>query len=611
MPVGEMRNYKKTCRTADDRCDCPSSTIQSYDGTCNNLKHSSNGVAGTTFKRITLPRYSDGKSTMAKSVVGKSALPSARAVSASLLGTKDDFDATRTLLNAMYLMFVSNDIQEMGARREAPRNPNSCCDSKGRILAEEILPDYCQPIAISESDKFFSTFNQTCLSYQRREIAPRCRRTGAGIQQINLKTSYLDLSVVYGSSKKENEKLRAFEKGHLKTRLVPSGGRRRLPFLPTVENANEVCGISSANSRCYLTANPKVNQIFGLATLQTLFVRLHNGIADKMSTLNPTWSDDELYHEARRITIALYHHFTYNEALPSLLGKKVVEGFALGFKNLSQAYDEDLSAEALSDFAATISPLTASLLPGKIRLIQEDRSVLKEVDLLSPTNYNSVLEEKGSLDSALRGLTTQPSQAFDRYFTEVLIEREVGPDHMMKAGVDQIAIDIQTGRDLGISTYNDAREYCGLDRAVTFEGFSDTMNEEAIGHLQAVYQSPEDVDLSVGLLQESPFGDGMLGFTGGCLIGEQFTRLRLADRFFANVAGFNHSFTEAQLNSILATRFSTVICDASDQMMNIQPDVFRPISPTNPLISCTDLPALDLAPWINSKLPQAMCDKKR
>ncbi|XP_046389301.1 peroxidase-like [Ischnura elegans] len=264
----------------------------------------------------------------------------------------------------------------------------------------------------------------------------------------------------------------------MKTRLVPSGGRRRQSFLPTVENAEEVCGASNENSYCYLSANPKVNQIISLAALQTLFVRLHNGIADKLSSINSKWSDDELYHEARKITIAVYHHFTYNEALPSLLGNKIMDRLGLSFKNMSHAYDEDVSAEALSEFAAVISPVISSLLPSKIRLQNEGRFNQAELELLDGKNHNSVLEEQSTLESALRGLTGQPSQSFDRHFAKELIEREIILDSMMKTGMDQIAVDIQVGRDLGISSYNDAREYCGMDRAVYFQGFDDVMSDQ-------------------------------------------------------------------------------------------------------------------------------------
>ena len=54
--------------------------------------------------------------------------------------------------------------------------------------------------------------------------------------------------------------------------------------------------------------------------MHTLFMREHNRIATQLANVNPSWSDDKLFNEARKILLGVYQHIIYNEHLPVLLG---------------------------------------------------------------------------------------------------------------------------------------------------------------------------------------------------------------------------------------------------------------------------------------------------
>jgi peroxidase len=53
-------------------------------------------------------------------------------------------------------------------------------------------------------------------------------------------------------------------------------------------------------------------------------MREHNRISNRLFELNPHWSDERLYHEARRIVAAEMQQITYNEWLPLIVGDKVL-----------------------------------------------------------------------------------------------------------------------------------------------------------------------------------------------------------------------------------------------------------------------------------------------
>ena len=99
-------------------------------------------------------------------------------------------------------------------------------------------------------------------------------------------------------------------------------------------------------------------------------------------------------------------------------------------------------------------------------------------------------------------------------------------------GVDKIAAIIQTGRDHGLPTYTQVREYCGLPAINNFHELNNTVDDEIISLLRSVYNHQDDVDLVVGGLAERPLSGAVVGPTFGCLLGQQFQILKKGDRFW-------------------------------------------------------------------------------
>ena len=68
-------------------------------------------------------------------------------------------------------------------------------------------------------------------------------------------------------------------------------------------------------------------------------------------------------------------------------------------------------------------------------------------------------------------MVAQPAQAFDsNYDAEI---RSYLFKRRKIYGGDLKALDVQRGRDHGLPSYNDLRNFCGLPRATKWEDFSD------------------------------------------------------------------------------------------------------------------------------------------
>ena len=70
-------------------------------------------------------------------------------------------------------------------------------------------------------------------------------------------------------------------------------------------------------------------------TVQTLFLREHNRIANELARINPRWDDNRLFFEARKILIGIYQNIIYSEWLPAIIGWNTAALFDLAPLNTS------------------------------------------------------------------------------------------------------------------------------------------------------------------------------------------------------------------------------------------------------------------------------------
>ncbi|XP_043462015.1 peroxidase-like [Leptopilina heterotoma] len=386
-----------------------------------------------------------------------------------------------------------------------------------------------------------------------------------------------------------------------------------------------------------ITGDRRSNAGIQLAFFFVTLVRQHNHIAGKLLKFNPHWNDERIYQEARRIYIAISQQITYNEFLPILLGR-VIDGIfivisrknnfnaisgeeysyqnkiAYNTPNYVNDYNPTVDAGALNEMVAAVMRSFHTLLNADFNMINEKRDPPHGKAIVNNVFNNPTIVEKGdNYDCLMRGLATQPQEGADQYYDKMVthihnisflilmlkIKSQFTAELYLGEKVvktDGRALDIQRGRDYGLGTYNQYREFCGLRRGVQWDDFLDYIPQEAVKDMKSIYESPEDVDLTVGGSVENLAPGALVGPTFQCLLNKQYSRSRIGDRFFFENGNYGNPFTLDQLNEIRKYTISRLICDNTN-IESMQRRGFEQISKQNPLVSCKSIPEINLSLW--------------
>ena len=118
-----------------------------------------------------------------------------------------------------------------------------------------------------------------------------------------------------------------------------------------------------------------------------------------------------------------------------------------------------------------------------------------------------------------------------------------------------------------------------------------------VARLQALYKTVDDIDLFIGGILESPSDGSLLGPTFLCIIGDQFQRIKTADRLWYEEE--DNGFTAEQLTEVRKTSLARVLCDNADGIEVIQPLAFHTPDVANRRVACDsqEIPSLDMAAW--------------
>ncbi len=494
-------------------------------------------------------------------------LPNPRLVSQTFHKDQNVPSPKLTQLFTIFAQFVDHDLT-LTTTYTVP----DCCKNASDT-------EKCAPVTVS-NDPFYT--NGKCLNFARSLIF--CEELGCDTDPMNTLTAYVDASQVYGSDVGNSTQLRSLTGGKLLT-----SGVSLFPIIGGAFKAGETRALE----------NP------ALGSVQTIFLREHNRIAQLIQTRFPSWSDAKIFNHARRIVIGEYQNIVFGEMLPLILGTDTL--FPVG--TVATPYLPNIDASMINEFSTAAFRFGHTLLNGKFDRYDPVSGSSLESYLLRFNFDNDTLYKQDpdrGMTSILRGLTAQPAQVFDQFLTQevtnFLFSKQI--DKFL-FGEDLVTRNIQRGRDHSIQPWLSYRQWCGLFTPDDWNIRPQDISANKWSTLKSLYLRVADIDLFTGGLAEVPVQGGTVGKTFACIIKHQFMRLIDGDRFFfTHTSNVGTQFNLNQINALKNVRMSDIICKTS-KISQVQRRAFE--IPTasggnNPPVSCTNAYNLDVAAFLGKKM---------
>ena len=508
--------------------------VEPIDGVGNNLQHAQWGSAGTDLLRTAAAQYADGKSAPAGND-----RPSPRLISDTLSDQSgQDIISDRQMSAMVYAwgQFIDHDID---------LTPTAGTESL--------------KIAVPKGDPWFDPAGTGTKTIDTtRSVFDSSTGTSSTNprQQINTITAYIDGSMIYGSDAKTAASLRTFEGGHLKMSnggLLPINNAQTFPN-GTLNMANDAHLV--ANDKLFAAGDVRANENIELLSLQTLFVREHNRIADQIAAGNHALSDEQIFQQARSRVIAEIQSITYNEWLPALLGPNALPAY--------HGYNPQTNPGIANEFSTAAFRFGHSLLGNDVEFLDNNGQPVRGSVSLSQAFFNPTLVSQNNIDPILKYLASDPSSEVDLKVVDSVRNFLFGPPG--SGGLDLASLNIARGRDHGLADYNTTRAAYGLRRVTSFAQITSDPTVQA--KLQSLYGSVDKIDLWVGALAENHVAGGSVGATLRAIIADQFTRLRDGDRFW-----YQNTLSGSELQKIDHITLTDVI-RANTSLSNLQNNTF-------------------------------------
>jgi hypothetical protein len=503
--------------------------IRSIDGTGNNLANPDWGAINVDLLRKAAAAYADGISSPAGA-----ARPSARAISDAVATDPTDGNDpnARNMSAFVYAwgQFLDHDLD---------------LTTTG---SSEIFN-----VSVPTGDPSFdpSSTGTQVIDFTRSNYDPATGTSTANPrQQENAITAYIDGSVVYGSDPVRAAALRTFVGGLLKT----SPGDLMPLNTAGLPNANDAHLFP--DNQLFLAGDVRANENIELTALQTLFVREHNRLATQYAQADPTLTDEQVYQKARTYVIGEIESITYNQFLPALLGQNAIAPY--------RGYNPNVNSGIGTEFSTAAYRFGHSMLGNDIEFLDNNGNDVRDAIPLANAFFNPAVVEQTGIDPILKYLASDNAQEINTKVVNGVQDFLFGPPG--SGGFDLASLNIQRGRDHGLSDYNTTRAAYGLPKVTSFAQI--TSDPALQSQLQSLYGNVNNIDLWVGGLAEDHVRGSSLGPLDQAVLVDQFTRTRNGDRFW-----FENTFTGQTLFNLEHTSLADII-ERNSTITNLQQNVF-------------------------------------
>ncbi|XP_078333074.1 salivary peroxidase/catechol oxidase-like isoform X2 [Crassostrea virginica] len=545
-------------------------------GLCNNLQNPKWGTPHRAHARYLHPEYDDGYNSPKQRGKNGGYLRSPREISNKVLAADPitPSEIKENLLLFAFGQFIDHDLTFTPIGIGEDGNPLKCCGKDGSDAE-------CFPIKIKAGDPRFSS---NCMEFTRSVPVPYNDGCSIGYrEQMNRVSSFIDGGMIYGDSILFNENLRG-TLGCLrgsKGNLLPAGG---------------MCHLNDTGDFCQLGGDERVNEVPSLGGLHVVWLRLHNIIAKQIRYFSKM-SSPNVFLETKKIVGALLQQITYGEYLPLILSKKTRKSLYLDLKPWGywKKYDGNVNPTVKNVVATAALRFGHSQIPKHLGLKTKKFAVDKlfntEDVLMNP--HIVVTKNGENLPGLTQFLLETPVKKVDRQIEDG-VRNELFRDANGTA-FDLPALNIQRGRDHGLPGYNAWRKWCKLPEASTFSCLY-SHDPDVRKRLQNTYDHPDDIDVFVGGVTETPRDGALVGPLFECLLGHQFRDLKQGDRYWYETIGVE-GFKYRQLQEIRKVSLSKILCETLG-LKKIQKNAFSiPDDKTNPVVSCSSLPFIDFSKW--------------